>query len=78
VAEILRVYPESPAARAGLRAGDRIIALAGRDGQERAIGTRRDLLDQFARVAEGEPVTITVLRKGQQRVITATTASRSL
>lgn len=78
VAEILRVYPESPAARAGLRAGDRIIALAGREGQERAIGTRRDLLDQFARVAEGEPVTITVLRKGQQRVITATTASRSL
>ncbi|MFV2065903.1 MAG: PDZ domain-containing protein [Pirellulales bacterium] len=60
------VYPDSPAARAGLKAGDRIVRLAGEavDDREAAVGV-------VNRLTAGDPLTIDVDRTGEpfQRTI---------
>ena len=48
--------PDSPAAAAGLGAGDRLLAVAGRTGDREALAAR------LRKVRAGEPVTLTVLR----------------
>jgi regulator of sigma E protease len=60
------VWPDGPAARAGLRDGDRVESVDGApvtdwDGLKRAIGAHR-----------GEPVTVVVVRDGREVVLTPT------
>jgi S1-C subfamily serine protease len=60
---VLQVAPESPAARAGMEAGDVVVQA---DGQ--AVEELRDLREAFAK-AEDRQVRLTVLRQGARRQI---------
>jgi regulator of sigma E protease len=57
--EVARVEEGSPAAAAGLRAGDRIVAVNGR--QTRTI----EAFSNEIQASEGRPLTVTVMRDGQ-------------
>ncbi len=59
-ARVLLVLPDSPADRAGLRVGDVIQAVDGA-----AVGRRQTLSTLLARYAPGDPVALTVLRRGE-------------
>src|SRR5262245_54321958 len=61
------VAPDSPAAKAGLMAGDQIKKIDGRD-----IATRVELLDATAK-GNGAPLTLEVLRDGHLVTLTITT-----
>jgi membrane-associated protease RseP (regulator of RpoE activity) len=56
--------PESPAAKAGLRPGDKITALAGRP-----VHTWTQLGDAIRSHPAGKPVAVTVLRDGRTRTL---------
>jgi regulator of sigma E protease len=60
------VAPDSPAAKAGLMAGDQIKKIDGRD-----IATRVELLDAATR-GKGAPLTLEVLRDGRLETLTVT------
>ena len=69
--EIIRVYPDSPAEEAGLRAGDQIIGVDGElitDNTARALDQAVDKI----RGEDGTPVTITIQRDGEALDIVAT------
>lgn len=69
--EIIRVYPDSPAEEAGLRAGDRIIGVDGElitDNTARALDQAVDKI----RGEDGTPVTIMIQRDGEALDIVAT------
>jgi regulator of sigma E protease len=61
--EVGAVRPGSPAAAAGLRAGDRVVAVDGR-----RIRTFAEI-SRLIRASDGEPVTLTVLRHGRRLMI---------
>lgn len=63
---IREVLPDSPAARAGLHAGDRIVAI---DGKEVA-GSSVAEIAQRLRGAPGSTVTVTVQRDGSEKPLT--------
>ncbi len=68
------VIPDTPAARAGLRAGDRIVQL---DGQP--IRSRNDLMDRLDRIPARSTITLGVVREGDStspRFMSVRTASR--
>jgi C-terminal processing protease CtpA/Prc len=58
---IMSVVPASPAAAAGLRAGDVIVQLG-----DKKIGGRRELAQVIGRSEVGEPVPLRVLRGGEE------------
>jgi membrane-associated protease RseP (regulator of RpoE activity) len=70
-AKVSRVVPDSPAAAAGIRDGDRIIAI---DGQR--LDVDRDIA-QALRDRVGQPTTIVVKRDGGTATVTAVPKERS-
>ncbi len=64
---VAAVEPQSPAARAGLRAGDVIVR-----AEDRPVHEPDDLVDLLQRAPEGEPVELTVVRKGREERIAVT------
>jgi len=71
-AEVVRVWEGSPAAKAGLRPGDRIVKV---DGEE--IGSPEDLRATVLRHKPGDKVELVVLREGEQEEIEAKLAGGS-
>ncbi|HZU75577.1 MAG TPA: PDZ domain-containing protein, partial [Dehalococcoidia bacterium] len=65
--EVLQVAPGSPAERAGIRPGDRIIRL-----DDRAINTVEELRRYLEHAAEGTTVRVGLLRRGATGVETLT------
>jgi S1-C subfamily serine protease len=59
------VFPDSPAGRTGLRAGDRIVALNGE-----AVSTYRSAVEMIDRMRAGEPLVITFTREVQNQAET--------
>ena len=68
VPTVEQVLPETPAAEAGLQAGDRIVAVAGTEVDR--FATARDVIETHP----GEPIEVTVARDGQRATVTLTTA----
>jgi len=65
------VDPKLPAARAGIKPGDVVVDI---DGHK--VNTNRDLIDYVSYLPVGSKVNITVMRDGERRTLTATTAER--
>ncbi|XXF81605.1 trypsin-like peptidase domain-containing protein [Myxococcaceae bacterium GXIMD 01537] len=65
------VYRRSPASAAGIRTGDRIVAVNGKP-----IGSYLQLLRKLALLAPGTQTRLTVLREGVSQEVTATLAAR--
>jgi S1-C subfamily serine protease len=65
------VTPSSPAAKAGLQAGDLVVAL---DGQ--AVTSQDDLISRIRDHKPGDRVTLKVVRNGKEQTVTATLADR--
>lgn len=63
---VREVEPNTPAAEAGLQAGDRVLSVSGQPVRS------AEQVTQFIRSHKGEPITLTVNRNGQQVNITAT------
>ena len=61
-AEVVIVQPDSPAAKAGMKLGDVVVAV---DGEPIKDGT--DLTTTLARHQPGERVNLTIYRKGQKQ-----------
>lgn len=59
--------PDSPAAKAGIRSGDVITAV-----NDAAIYSPRELARQIGGLEPGTPVTLSVLRKGEQKSLSVT------
>jgi carboxyl-terminal processing protease len=62
---ITRVYPGNPAERAGVRVGDRVIAVEGR----RVIGLPLDSVTSRVLGPPGTPVRVTFVRPGEEPVV---------
>jgi putative serine protease PepD len=68
---IENVRPDSPAAKAGLQAGDLVVEI---DGQ--AVRGYADLVGRIRDHKPGDEVTLKVVRGGQERTVTATLTER--
>src|SRR6266540_3749212 len=67
------VEPGKPADKAGIKPGDVVVAI-----DEKTINTNRELIDYISYLPVGSKVNITVIRDGQRKTLTATTAQRPL
>jgi serine protease Do len=65
------VMPNGPAAKAGLRSGDIVLEIQGREIKE-----GKDLMRAVLLYPVGEKLSVTVLRDGQPQKLTVTTAER--
>jgi len=63
---VREVTPDTPAAEAGLQAGDRVLEVSGQPVRS------AEQITQFIREHKGQPITLRVNRKGKQLDITAT------
>jgi len=71
-AEIGAVQPDSPAAEAGLRPGDRVVAVDGRPVES------FEALQTIVRASPGVPLAFTIRRGGDELVLTVTPAPSEL
>jgi carboxyl-terminal processing protease len=69
--EVAEAFPDSPAARAGLRYGDLIVAVGGTS----LAGRSEAFASKLIRGRPGSRVTLTVLENGHRRVLTLERAS---
>lgn len=63
-AVVVEVVPDGPAAQAGLRVGDRIVAV---DGER--LGLAADLAERIAGYRPGDTVTLTIMRDGREQEV---------
>jgi S1-C subfamily serine protease len=63
--KLIGVRPGSPAEKAGLKAGDVIVEVAGKQ-----IRNLYDYMDALSKVEPNKPVTFVVLRDGQKITVT--------
>ena len=70
-AMIVGVFPESPAAKAGIRPGDIIVA-----GDAAAVTSIRDLLEQIVVYKPGDRIKITIYRGPQKMTLDLQVAQR--
>jgi serine protease Do len=70
-AVVQNVVPNAPAAKAGMQAGDVVVALNGKP-----VETSSQLTRGVSAVAPGQKATLTVLRDGQKKDLTVTVAKR--
>jgi len=68
---VQQVEPGKPADKAGIEKGDVIVEIDGRK-----INTNRELIDYISYLPVGTKVNITLIRNGQHKSVTATTAER--
>ena len=61
---VVRVFPGSPAAGAGLRAGDVITSVGGKP-----VDSRESFSTATATLAEGQPVNVEVMRSGSRQTV---------
>lgn len=66
-ARILEVVPDSPAEEAGLRPGDRIVAI---DGEP--VDAKHPLPDTLRRYRPGDTVRLTIIREGAEQTVSVT------
>ena len=66
-----QVFPDTPAARAGLKPGDRVVGLNGRP-----VRSPSDLTDRLDRTAAGEAVALDVVQNTSRRTVSVRTVSR--
>ena len=59
---VVAPFPDTPAARAGIRSGDKIIKVDGKD----VVGVDVDVVANMIKGPEGTPVTLTILRDDEQ------------
>ncbi len=67
--KILKVLPDSPAARAGLEAGDLLVAF---NGARYASATEEALMEAKSALVPGNTFEVTISRGGRERVLTGT------
>lgn len=70
---VTRAVPESPAAEAGIRAGDVI-----READGKPIRTPRDLVHRVGHFPEGQELKLELTRKGEEKEIEVTLRGRPL
>ena len=70
-AVVQNVVPNAPAAKAGVQAGDIVVAVNGKP-----VDASSQLTRSVASIPPGQKVTLTVLRGGQKKDLTATVAKR--
>lgn len=66
IAKVASVLPGSPADRAGLRAGDGLVEVAGRP-----VSSSREVIEAIAASSVGASVPLVVARSGQRQTVTA-------
>ena len=66
------VEPGKPAEKAGIKPGDVVVDV---DGHK--VSTNRDLIDYISYLPVGSKVNISIIRDGQRKVVTASTAERT-
>lgn len=64
--QIGQVFPETPAAQAGMQSGDLLVSLAGRPAES------AEVIGEVARTNAGRPIDAVVLRDGQELTLTIT------
>lgn len=70
-AAVTHIYPASPAARAGFRSGDVIVAVGGRP-----VAGPAELVEAIEQLEAGKRTEFTVLRRDQEMKLNATLADR--
>jgi serine protease Do len=70
---VQNVTPGKPADRAGIQPGDVIVEIDGRK-----INNNRELIDYISYLPVGTKVNLSIIRNGQRRTLTATTAERDV
>jgi serine protease Do len=70
-AKVSRIFPQSAAARAGLKVDDKILAI-----QEKAVADQKALLDLLGTMKPGDEVKIKLVREGKELELKATLVLR--
>lgn len=69
--EIAEIYPDSPAEEAGLRPGDQIVAVNGRE-----VSSADEVTELIGRSRPNQQIELTIQRGGRERTLVATLASQ--